>query len=118
MGLFGKKTVTQQTDDAGSNQHMTDVSKTEETVEPAKETVKKLGKKGGNHMMMSTTAGLIVGATVGGIAGAVLSDEETRKIVGDRIAQFARNATETAKRFSDNADRLKEIVEENAKTKA
>jgi gas vesicle protein len=75
-------------------------------IENITEPVKNIGKKGGSSMMLGTTAGILVGATVGGIAGAVLSDEESRRTFGKRLTQLAKGASETAKRLSENSDTL------------
>jgi outer membrane lipoprotein SlyB len=95
--LTDVKPTTKQTDSTGPMQK-------------AKETVKEVsgkGIKGGTGAMMGAAAGAVAGATLGGLAGAALTDEKTRKTVGDNLSKLARTAGETMKKLDENKGELK-----------
>lgn len=77
-----------------------------------KNIIKKTGKKGGSTTMISTAAGAVMGATIGGLAGAALSDTKTRRMMGEKITDLAKGATETAKRLSEESGDIDKSVKD------
>lgn len=64
---------------------------------PIKKDLKKnsVGKKGGSSAMMTGAAGAVIGAAVGGVAGVALSDQRTRKKIGELAQEAKKLASET-----------------------
>jgi len=72
-------------------------------------TKKKIGRKGG-AAIMGGAAGAVLGATIGGFAGAALSEPKTRKRVGEQILKITRAARKNARQLRETAEVVSEDV--------
>lgn len=79
-------------------------------------------KKGGSTMMVAGATGAVIGAAIGGAAGAVLADEQTRKKIGaqlSHVSEYASNAMENldknSQKFSDMRTKLADKLQADQK---
>lgn len=84
----------------------------QKSVKKVTKPLKKRGWKGG----VSIAIGSATGAIVGGLAGAALSDEKTRKNIGQSLTSFAKNAQHNIEALSNSSEDIKKSTRELSNT--
>ncbi len=69
-----------------------------------KKTAPKKSKKNDNSILINSAAGVAIGAAIGGLAGAALSNKKARDVFEDVLTKLAKTAVEGAVKLRNDPE--------------